>query len=167
MLLLFYGCEFLAMLFLIVYIGAIIVLFLFIVMMLNVKIIELNSRMIKYLPIGFFIILIFFIEVIYILNSSMSNLISIDYFTLLNLTEFYRLVSVYQNIESISQILFTKYSFMFIMSGFILLVAMLGAIVLTLNHSFISKRQNIYNQINTSVKLSLQLISFKKQFYEK
>ena len=66
--LLILGVEFIAMLFLVVYVGAITVLFLFVVMMLNVKIVELNERFLRYLPIGLFIGVIFFVEIIYLIN---------------------------------------------------------------------------------------------------
>lgn len=63
--------EFIAMLFLVVYIGAISVLFLFVVMMLNIKVVELNEKIIQYIPIGVFIIIIFFVEIFYMINVSL------------------------------------------------------------------------------------------------
>ena len=155
--LLIFHCEFLSMLFLVVYIGAVIVLFLFIVMMLNVKIVELNSKIIKYLPIGLFIIIIFLMEVFYIINNSLTNestLLFLNenfHFFQLNLIEFYKIYLTFTNITSISQLLFTKYVYLFILAGMILLVAMLGAILLTLNQNYINKRQDIVKQINTEL----------------
>ena len=132
--LLIFHCEFLSMLFLVVYIGAVIVLFLFIVMMLNVKIVELNSKIIRYLPIGLFIVIIFLMEVFYIINNSLTNESTMLFlnenltFFQLNLIEFYKIYLTFTNITSISQLLFTKYVYLFIIAGMILLVAMLGAI---------------------------------------
>ena len=74
LLLLTLDVEFIAMLFLVVYIGAISVLFLFVVMMLNIKVVELNEKIIQYLPIGAFIILIFFFEIFYMINVSLFNM---------------------------------------------------------------------------------------------
>ena len=136
--LLIFHCEFLSMLFLVVYIGAIIVLFLFIVMMLNVKIIELNAKIIKYVPIGLFIILIFLFEVFYIINTSLTNtntslfLNENSVFLQLNLVEFYKIYLTFTNITSISQLLFTKYIYLFVIACMILLVAMLGAIFINI-----------------------------------
>jgi NADH-quinone oxidoreductase subunit J len=155
------------MLFLVVYIGAIIVLFLFIVMMLNVKIIELNAKIIKYVPIGLFIILIFLFEVFYIINTSLTNtntslfLNENSVFLQLNLVEFYKIYLTFTNITSISQLLFTKYIYLFVIAGMILLVAMLGAILLTLNQNYINKRQDIVKQINTELQESNKLLKMK------
>lgn len=165
--LLIFHCEFLSMLFLVVYIGAIIVLFLFIVMMLNVKIIELNAKIIKYVPIGLFIILIFLFEVFYIINTSLTNtntslfLNENSVFLQLNLVEFYKIYLTFTNITSISQLLFTKYIYLFVIAGMILLVAMLGAILLTLNQNYINKRQDIVKQINTELQESNKLLKMK------
>ena len=63
------------------------------------------------------------------------------YFIKLNLIEFYEVYLNFSNITSISQVLFTKYIFLFIIAGMILLVAMLGAILLTLNQNYLNKRQ--------------------------
>lgn len=168
-LLLIFHCEFLSMLFLVVYIGAIIVLFLFIVMMLNVKIIELNAKIIRYIPIGLFIILIFLLEVFYIINNGLGNETNYIffsenlYFIKLNLTKFYEVYLSFSNITSISQILFTKYIFLFIIAGMILLVAMLGAILLTLNQNYLNKRQDIVKQINQNFFTSAKIINIKKK----
>lgn len=172
--LLIFHCEFLSMLFLVVYIGAIIVLFLFIVMMLNVKIIELNAKIIKYVPIGLFIIFIFLFEVFYIINNSLSNsdlslfLHENSTFLELNLIEFYKIYLTFTNITSISQLLFTKYIYLFIIAGLILLVAMLGAILLTLNQNYISKRQDIVSQINVKLDRSNKILDTREKInYEK
>ena len=158
-LLLMLHVEFIAMLFLVVYIGAISVLFLFVVMMLNIKVVELNEKIIQYLPIGVFIIIIFFLEIIYMINSSLF-IINEDFLYMLwdvnkplifsNLTfnNYFQLLDTFVNISAISQILYTKYIYLFIISGMILLVAMIGAILLTLNQSFKSKRQDLFLQIN-------------------
>jgi NADH:ubiquinone oxidoreductase subunit 6 (subunit J) len=156
-LLIIVGVEFIAMLFLVVYVGAITVLFLFVVMMLNIKIIELNERFISYIPIGIFIGLIFLLEVLFLISvnltplnysyfekidfSSNYFLLLVDYFNILHLT----------NIEQIANILYTKFVYLFILSGLILLIAMIGSIILTLNERIESKRQDIYIQNNRQI----------------
>ena len=77
----------------------------------------------------------------------------------LYLIEYYKIYSTYFNITAISHMLFTKYIFMFIIAGFILLVAMIGAIILTLNQSFFNKRQDIVSQINTDVHKAQKLVN--------
>lgn len=162
LLLLLLHIEFIAMLFLVVYIGAISVLFLFVVMMLNIKLVELNEKIIQYLPIGIIIIIIFFFEVFYMINSSIFVLNTdflfifwenINNFILINLQyiNFYTVLDTLNNISGIAQILYTKFIYLFLISGLILLVAMLGAILLTLNHAFNSKRQDLFYQINRQV----------------
>lgn len=169
LLLLTLDVEFIAMLFLVVYIGAISVLFLFVVMMLNIKVVELNEKIIQYLPIGAFIILIFFFEIFYMINVSLFNMNNdfmhvfwndLNSFILVNLelSNFYTLLDTFTNISVLSQALYTKYIYLFIISGMILLVAMLGAILLTLNHGFISKRQDLFLQINKKLIDSITLI---------
>ena len=169
LLLLLLKVEFIAMLFLVVYIGAISVLFLFVVMMLNIKVVELNEKILQYLPIGFFIVIIFFLEIYYMINNSLfqnqNSFLNLfwenTYSTILvelNLINFYEILDTFTNLTGLAFILYTKFIYLFIISGIILLVAMLGAILLTLNHAFISKRQDIFHQINREVTNSILLI---------
>lgn len=153
--------EFISMLFLVVYIGAIAILFLFVVMMLNIKIVELNEKFIKYLPIGGFVILMFLFEILYLIK----NFFILQNNILINLTyiEYISNINTYTNLEGLSQLLFTDYLYLFIICGMILLVAMVGAIILTLNQKFFNKRQDIVYQINKKLNESLNLFKFKKQ----
>lgn len=143
--LLIFNNEFLSMLFLVVYIGAIIVLFLFIVMMLNIKIVELNAKIIRYLPIGIIILGIFLLELFYIVSQVLeikgfnSFYTSNETFHYLDISNFYYLVTTYNNVNAIGQILFTEFLIFLIVISMILLVAMIGAIFLTLNKSSESK----------------------------
>ena len=154
------GIEFIAMLFLVVYLGALVVLFLFVVMMLNVKILELKERFIKYIPLGGFIGLIFLIEVLYLISNSLTGESSL---LLRNKSESliklehkdYSIINVYTNIEYLAQVLYTEYSYFFILAGMILLVAMIGSIILTLNQELINKRQEIYTQIDRGIETSI------------
>lgn len=137
------GVEFLALLFMIVYVGAIAILFLFVVMMLNIKLEELKDNATRYVPIGLIIGLVFIVEVLIILESEISFVAPLDApFNFLPLS----------NIQAIGQILYTDYWLLMIVASLILLVAMIGAIVLTLQHSESSsiRRQDIFGQIATS-----------------
>jgi len=160
--LLFLGVEFIAMFFLIVYVGAITVLFLFVVMMLNIKIIELNEKLISYLPVGIFIGLIFLFEILFLININFSpiqydstyiltDIYSNYYLTYLNYFDIIYLT----NTQQISFLLYTKYVYLVILCGLILLVAMIGAIVLTLNQSYKNKRQDFYIQTKRQIRDSV------------
>jgi len=163
------GVEFIAVLFLVVYVGAITVLFLFVVMMLNVKIVELNERFLKYLPIGLFVGIIFFLEIIYLINDNLSQrnlslnvfydnfyseLIK-NYFTSSN--NYFEVVSFY-NIEQIANVLYTKYVYLFLLGGIVLLIAMIGAIILTLNQKHENKKQDYYIQTTRNLNESIRYL---------
>jgi NADH-quinone oxidoreductase subunit J len=142
------GVEFLALLFMIVYVGAIAILFLFVVMMLNIKLEELKDNATRYVPIGLIIGLVFIVEVLIILESDISFVAPLDApFNFLPLS----------NIQTIGQILYTDYWLLMIVASLILLVAMIGAIVLTLqqqqNETSSVRRQDIFGQISTSNQL--------------
>nr|AHB34940.1 NADH dehydrogenase subunit 6 [Neoporphyra perforata]AHB35388.1 NADH dehydrogenase subunit 6 [Neoporphyra perforata]AHB35417.1 NADH dehydrogenase subunit 6 [Neoporphyra perforata]AIB08076.1 NADH dehydrogenase subunit 6 [Neoporphyra perforata]AIB08166.1 NADH dehydrogenase subunit 6 [Neoporphyra perforata] len=149
--LLLLGAEFLSFLFLIVYVGAIAVLFLFVVMMLNVKKSTVKINYDTIFLIGFFISLILFIQIWVILQSDFEaysninvSLIANNFPLIICWTQENNLPS---NTESIGLILYTSYSLIFIMCAFILLLAMIGSIVLTM-----SQRKNVRKQ-----QISLQL----------
>jgi len=121
------GAEFVALLFLMIYIGAIAVLFLFVIMMLNIKIIELSLLYLKYLPIGGFVFFFFFIEICFFLSIEFSMFEinnNYDYIDWLNL------ISLQGNVFLIGNILYIYYSLYFCLLGIILFIAMIGSIVL-------------------------------------
>ncbi len=158
-LLILLGAEFVGMLFLVVYVGAITVLFLFVVMMLNIKIVELNERFIRYLPIGAFLGIIFLLEIFFLIdkNFATQNFNTQDsYFLVTN--DFLSNISSLVNIEQIGLILYTKFVYLFLLGGMILLIAMLGAIVLTLNQKLKNKRQDYYQQTNKSINASIRFL---------
>jgi NADH-quinone oxidoreductase subunit J len=134
------GAEFLALILVVVYVGAVAVLFLFVVMMLDVDFTELRRGMLSYLPIGGAIGLILLVELILVLGSWHFS------------GEAGRIAEPIApggvtNTEALGLILYTKYFFYFQVAGLILLVAMIGAIVLTLRHKAGVKRQNIADQV--------------------
>ncbi len=143
------GVEFMALLFMIVYVGAIAILFLFVVMMLNIKLEELKDNATRYVPIGFLIGFVFIVEVLLILESEI-------YFSFLPSSLSFSFLNPPSNISVIGQVLYTDYWVWMIIASFILLVAMIGAIVLTLHHeSSHVRRQDIFGQISSSSTLPL------------
>ena len=139
------GAEFLAMILVIVYVGAVAVLFLFVVMMLDVNFAELRSGFAKYLPIGAVIGLILLAELVLIGGSWVIS----DQSGTIAAAPTPDAASVH-NTEAIGQLLYTKYVYLFQGAGMVLLVAMVGAIVLTLRTREGVKRQNISAQVSRS-----------------
>lgn len=157
--------EFLAITFLIVYVGAVAVLFLFVVMMLNIKTIEINENIIKYLPIGGTIGLIFFFELFLIINNGITLILNDFRNTATNMYQYlnwFLSIEKNTNIEAIGKLLYTNYASLFIISGLILLLAMLSAIVLTISTKPITtfnKKQSVYNQVTRDYKKSLYIMN--------
>lgn len=149
------GSEFLGIIFIVVYVGAIAVLFLFVIMMLNIKIIELNENIIRYLPLTFIIFFILFIQIF--IYSDFINIIDsvyyLDWIVLLNQSS---------NLVLIGEILYTYFFHFFFLVSLILLLAMVGTIMLTLNHSKFVLRQQVYEQNMRYWKNSVQLRTLKK-----
>ena len=150
------GVEFLAITFIIVYVGAIAILFLFVVMMLNIKLVELNENMLRYLPIGALIGVIFLFEIFLVLEN---NLISLNYNLDPNIINnvWDNKVTSYTNIELIGNILYTNNFYLFLVASLILLVAMIGAIILTLYMQTNVKRQDVFKQTSRHFSRSIVL----------
>ena len=134
------GAEFLAMILVIVYVGAVAVLFLFVVMMLDVDFVELRQGMLNYLPVGGTIGLIMLVELALVVGSWVADPGTI------------RIAAAptpagMTNTEALGRILYTQYVYYFQAAGLVLLVAMIGAIVLTLRHKPGVKRQNVAAQV--------------------
>jgi len=139
------GAEFLGMIMLIVYVGAVAVLFLFVVMMLNVAQQKnqwfLSTSSSKHIPMGLIISTIIFFELIIVIGGWKYKP---DLFDKKSLTS----IDTLSNTHSLGQILYTDYIFIFQVSGMILLVAMIGAIVLTFRQREGVKKQNYIKQIS-------------------
>ncbi|MBN9439168.1 NADH-quinone oxidoreductase subunit J [Bosea sp. (in: a-proteobacteria)] len=133
------GAEFLAMLLVVVYVGAVAVLFLFVVMMLDVDFAEFRQGFLQYLPIGALIGLIFAVELLLVVGTW-----AID--PQIVRAPVAAIPSNVSNTEAIGQVLYTQYIYYFQAAGLVLLVAMIGAIVLTLRERPGVKRQNIVAQ---------------------
>ena len=135
------GAEYLGMLTLIVYVGAVAVLFLFVVMMLNVNLGDLKSGFLSYLPFGGFIGLILLIEIVMMIGTW-------KYKDTFIKTSQINISNDLSNTEAIGNVLYTEYLHYFQISGLILLVAMIGAILLTFRRKDNLKRQDITTQIS-------------------
>jgi len=149
--------EFLAMIFLIVYVGAIAVLFLFVVMMLNIKLIELNENLILYLPIGAILALIFLFEIFIIIDTDLIPLFSLNFADTLNYIKWTSEITYTTNVARLGSLIYTHYFFLFIIASLILFVAMVGAIMLTLYKNTNLKRQVIYKQISRDFNKAIKL----------
>jgi len=134
------GAEFLAMILVIVYVGAVAVLFMFVVMMLDIAFTELREGFLQYLPIGGLVGLILLVELLAVVAGWL-----IDPGVAQNLA--HPAPSGVTNTEAIGRILYTDYIYLFQASGLVLLVAMIGAIVLTLRRREGVKRQRIADQV--------------------
>lgn len=152
-LLILLGLDFFAMIFLVVYVGAIAVLFLFVVMMLNIKLAEISERKLRYVPIGGFLGLLFLGEMVLIVNNDLIPWLgSSEMWTSAPQispgpwTSWAQLLEAVTPLESIGVLLYTYYFYFFIVASLILLVAMLGAIVLTLHKGVHVKRQEVFEQ---------------------
>ncbi|KAA2243983.1 NADH-quinone oxidoreductase subunit J [Salinarimonas soli] len=135
------GAEFLAMLLIVVYVGAVSVLFLFVVMMLDVDFAALRQGFLQYLPVGAVIGVIFLVELLLILGTW-----SIDPNLVRTPAVGIPTQAVMTNTEALGVVIYTRYAFLFQIAGLILLVAMIGAIVLTLRERTGVRRQNIAAQ---------------------
>ena len=134
------GAEFLAMILVVVYVGAVAVLFLFVVMMLDIDFVELRQGMLNYLPVGGTIGLIMLVELALVLGTWSIEPGAVK-------TVAAPAPGDVSNTEALGRILYTQYVYYFQAAGLVLLVAMIGAIVLTLRHKPGVKRQNIADQV--------------------
>jgi len=148
------GAEFLGMMLIVVYVGAVAVLFLFVIMMLDVDFVELREGFMQYLPIGLVIGGIFVFELLLVvggwaINPSVTK----------NITS--AIPANISNTEALGLVLYTKYIHYFQLAGMVLLVAMIGAIVLTLRHKVSVKRQdiNVQNARNPELAMSVRKVA--------
>jgi NADH:ubiquinone oxidoreductase subunit 6 (subunit J) len=160
-LLLLLEVEFLAMIFVIVYVGAIAILFLFVVMMLNIKITKDSNDLFKYLPIGGLVGVIFLMEIFLITDK--------DYVPLLDgssndigFIEWEKTINSMTNAEVLGQLMYTYYFYFFLVAGFILLVAMIGAIILTMQAQNNVRRQQVFQQVSRNLESAVFLVDNRK-----
>jgi len=136
------GAEFLAMILVIVYVGAVAVLFLFVVMMLDINFVELRSGFAQYLPIGALVGLILLAELL-VVGSGWVVIPQVESLASAPIPP----IDQVTNTEAIGRLIYTKYIYLFQAAGLVLLVAMIGAIVLTLRSRAGVRKQRISDQV--------------------
>jgi NADH-quinone oxidoreductase subunit J len=150
------GAEFLAMILLVVYVGAVAVLFLFVVMMLDIDFAELRAGALEYAPVGALIGIILAIELVVVVGgSTLSPEIAG------NASMPIPPVAERQNTAALGDVLYTHYVYFFQIAGLVLLVAMIGAIVLTLRHRPHIKRQDIPTQVARTPETAVEIVKVK------
>jgi NADH-ubiquinone oxidoreductase chain 6 len=149
--------EFLAMMFLVVYVGAIAVLFLFVVMMLNIKLVEFNENLLRYLPIGGLVGIIFLLEIFLIVDSELIPLFNVNSTDSLQIVTWASQIESLTNIETLGELIYTHYFYLFLVASLILLVSMIGAIVLTMHQRSNVRRQEIFEQVARDFEKAIKL----------
>ena len=137
------GAEFVAMTLVIVYVGAVAVLFLFVVMMLDINFAELRRGMKKHMSVGFFVGVMLLTELLWL-----SSLWKIEPAALARVKAPAPDASVITNTHALGLVLYTQYVYLFQLAGLVLLVAMIGAITLTLRQRAGVRRQDISKQVS-------------------
>jgi NADH-quinone oxidoreductase subunit J len=146
------GAEFLAMILIVVYVGAVAVLFLFVVMMLDVDFAELRQGFLNYLPVGALIGVVLLVELLLVVGGwVIAPAAHPTAAAAANVS----------NTQALGLVLYTKYVYFFETAGMILLVAMVGAIVMTLQHKPQVRRQNIAAQVARSRTDAVELVNVK------
>lgn len=144
------GAEFLSIILILVYVGAVMVLFLFVVMMLDINIAKKSAAYIKYLPVGLLIFVVFNVLIILFIINTFEN---IDYNAVKNIT-----VISDSNTENLGFVIFTDYILEFEIAGLILLLGILSAIILTYRRNSNNKYQDPSKQIDVSKKDRLKIV---------
>jgi NADH-quinone oxidoreductase subunit J len=146
------GAEFLAMILIVVYVGAVAVLFLFVVMMLDVDFAELREGFLSYLPIGALVGAVLLAELLVVVGGWAIGP---------GVAKAAAVAPDVTNTQALGLVLYTRYVYYFEASGIILLVAMIGAIVLTLQHKPQVKRQNIAAQVARGRATAIEIVNVK------
>lgn len=141
------GAEFLAMLLVVVYVGAVAVLFLFVVMMLDINFVELREGFQRYMPLGLGVGGVLLAEILFV------------FFNSADVPETVVMVNEVSNTRALGRILYTDYIYLFQLAGLILLVAMIGAIALTLRKRENVRRQSIASQTERTRADSIEVVS--------
>jgi NADH-quinone oxidoreductase subunit J len=150
------GAEFLAMILVIVYVGAVLVLFLFVVMMLDVDFAELRQGFLQYLPIGAFLGIMVLTELVLVVGTWAIGP-DVEHAITSPIPPIARML----NAEALGHVLYTQYIYFFQAAGVVLLVAMIGAIVLTLRHKPNIKRQNIAEQVARTKATAIDIVKVR------
>lgn len=154
------GAEFIAMVTIIVYVGAVLVLFLFVIMTINIDITSIKKEKSKLLGLGIFISLILFLDLCIVFGKSInqSNILIAEPLIKINK------ISDISNTHAIGVVLYTEYAYPFIISGLVLFLAMIGSISLSMIKKSESKKQNISEQVSRSRDDSIEIV--RAQFHK-
>jgi NADH-quinone oxidoreductase subunit J len=148
------GAEFLALILIVVYVGAVAVLFLFVTMMLDVDFASLRQGMLQYAPVGVVVGVILLLELLLVGGSYvMAPQVTASSVVPIN--------TAFDNTHALGQVIYTRYVFLFQGAGAVLLVAMVGAIVLTLQHRVNVRRQSIAHQTQRTRAEATELVKVK------
>ena len=146
-------CEFLALMFIVIYVGAIAVLFLFVVMMLDVKTSSLKKDTLKYFPFGVVIGGVFLTEILMVVGETFKTNPYENTFLHNFYFNWYERMDTFTEIQAIGQVVYTEYVLQFLIAGNVLLLATIAAVVLTLNTGIESyKKQVIFRQLSRNYK---------------
>lgn len=149
-------CEFMALIFILIYVGAISVLFLFVIMMLTNKQSYSNNFFLKYIPFGSFLGFVFVLEIFFLLNENFKNNPYLSSFLFNYYSNWFEKIDSFSEIDLIAQLMYTKFFVQFLLAGLILLIAVIGSVVLA-KKIFIynQKPQIIFKQLSRNYKNSL------------
>lgn len=145
------GAEFLALLLVMVYVGAVAVLFLFVVMMLDVDFVELKQGFLNYMPLGVTLGIILLAEMV---------MVGANYF-IEGPDKYVVYDGEKSNLERFGEVLYTDYAFFFEAAGLVLLVAMIGAIVLTLRPREGVRKQDVTKQIGRTRETAIEMVDLE------
>jgi NADH-quinone oxidoreductase subunit J len=148
------GAEFLAMILIVVYVGAVAVLFLFVVMMLDVDFAELRHGLLNYLPIGFVVGAVLLAELLFVVGAWV-----IEPGVPKTITA--PIAGDVSNTQALGEVLYTRYVYFFEAAGVILLVAMIGAIVMTLQHKPGVRRQRVGEQLARTRASAIEVVKVR------
>lgn len=143
-------CEYISLIFIIIYVGAIAVLFLFVVMMLDIKTVHLAKDSLKYFPFGSFLGIVFLIEILLVVPSTFESVNPYNTSFLANYhSDWLNKLDYFTEIVSIGHLLYTDYVIQFLLSGNILLLATVGPVTLVLVRSIkATKKQVTFKQLS-------------------
>ena len=149
-------CEFLSLMFIVIYVGAIAVLFLFVVMMLDIKNSNFVKEKLKYFPFGVFLGSVFIFEILSLISNIFKNNPYVESKMFNFHVNWFDKIDKFTEIELVGQIMYTEYVLQFLIAGNILLLATIAAVVLTVNTKASStKTQIIFKQLSRNSKHSL------------
>ena len=147
------GAEFLAMILVVVYVGAVAVLFLFVVMMIDINVAMIREGFMKYLPVGAFIGIILLVELALVFGgwAMAPEAQALRLAPTPDLTQI-------PNTEALGRIMYTQYVYVFQAAGLVLLVAMIGSIVLTMRRRIGVRKQDISAQVNRRAEETVEVV---------